>query len=760
MVCEYALFTFPGCGCPALVPMQFCPHHLDPNNPMYAPDPETLKNPARITMLFKGPVEPLNRDDYLDMVRLYNDPLLNKRTYKREEKLRLRRFRDNKMIEELQLTEKKFSDGTTLPTLGFHTKICRYHVIYPKCVDIRVINVSEPFFPFLEENCFSHSDYIKKDNSAVGWGIYPEKVPEYFKEPFQVRYDRALEEAEKSRDQEERARKNDEAANRYLYGNEDGDEDEEESEDSQNSGGSQYINSEQSDSDDEEEPPKATDDATKGKAQGKAKRPQNPNPENKEEQAQMPNPENQGKQTKKPQQPKLENKKQQATTNQPQKLNPKKDTEAKNKKKKPPKKKTTKNTDSAYRYSEGEEEDSDEYEQPRKHKAKADNKGKQKETATEHERPAATTTPKNKNKTKKPQPLSKEFVSTEDDISNSNLELEYSSSIEEIAESDYTPSASPRSQEQESTPKNPKNQKVTESQQRQTPKNSRIQEMSMQSEEGTEQSGITDEGTQTGEESVTNEEDDSYTGEQIQENGRKNQTGNEWPQKTNKNQEVRENKTESSKDYESEDDFEENNNYSDGNASVDQQRQLAKKKKVLKHTLRHFQPPSDKPTLETHKKHRLERKKFNELGNTPERTTEELFEAMEITHYREYKYNTIEWITLLSDAIRDGNSLNEGDVLYKLTDGTWETLPNVVDVTDVPTKTNPLPTPHDWYLKRGLRAATKAQGRFMFQYKDISESDFVATLAADRERDEIRSLIGVRRPRPQTTIRKPISDFK
>ncbi|KAF3925154.1 hypothetical protein ABW20_dc0101529 [Dactylellina cionopaga] len=194
MVCEYAIFTFPGCKCPALVPVRFCPHHLDPKHPAFEPNPEARKNPARITMLFKEPAIPLVHEDYMWMIRLYNDPLLVNYPYTEDERTSMAWFRDNNIIEKMQQKVKTFADGSTLPTVGFHTKICRYHVIYPECQDIQIWRVSEPFFPFLETTCFTHSNNVKKDSSKKGWGIYTQPIPEKFEEPFIERYKRALNE--------------------------------------------------------------------------------------------------------------------------------------------------------------------------------------------------------------------------------------------------------------------------------------------------------------------------------------------------------------------------------------------------------------------------------------------------------------------------------------------------------------------------------------------------------------------------------------
>ncbi|KAJ6263679.1 hypothetical protein Dda_2248 [Drechslerella dactyloides] len=188
MVCEYAIFTFPDCGCPALVPVQYCPHHLDPSQPagVYDTHPKTYQNPARITMLFKAPGVPLVHEDYMWLIKVYRDPFLRNGDYTEEEMDRLVAFRE--MLIEMQTKEIKLSDGTTVPTAGFHTKLCRYHVIWPDCKELRLWRVAEPFFPFLETRCFTHSNCIRTDNSPKGWGIYVQPVPERFKECFKQRF--------------------------------------------------------------------------------------------------------------------------------------------------------------------------------------------------------------------------------------------------------------------------------------------------------------------------------------------------------------------------------------------------------------------------------------------------------------------------------------------------------------------------------------------------------------------------------------------
>ncbi|KAK6540188.1 hypothetical protein TWF694_009007 [Orbilia ellipsospora] len=199
MVCEYALFTFPDCQCPALLPVQFCDHHLNPEHPEYEEYPPTLKNPARITMLFKAPGVPLLHQDYMWAVKVYNDPMyLQDRSLTKQQADYLDWFQQEKVIEKLQGREEVFEDNTTHHTIGFHTKICRYHIIYPKCTDMYIWQPNEPyFFPFLESVCFTHSQGIVRDNSTGGFKILPSVVPETFPVPFDEQRHRAWELARK-----------------------------------------------------------------------------------------------------------------------------------------------------------------------------------------------------------------------------------------------------------------------------------------------------------------------------------------------------------------------------------------------------------------------------------------------------------------------------------------------------------------------------------------------------------------------------------
>ncbi|KAK6331890.1 hypothetical protein TWF718_002428 [Orbilia javanica] len=132
--------------------------------------------------------------------------------------------------------------------------------------------------------------------------------------------------------------------------------------------------------------------------------------------------------------------------------------------------------------------------------------------------------------------------------------------------------------------------------------------------------------------------------------------------------------------------------------------------------------------------------------------------------YREIKDGTLEWFNLLSKAIKDGNSLNEGDVVYQLTDGTWDTLSNVVEVTDITSINNPSPEPYDWYLTRGLRQSTLRKGNYLGHFRNQPSTDFMRSRTADIERDEAQEII---RSKSRKQWRKytadsydPIEDFR
>ncbi|KAF3925420.1 hypothetical protein AA313_de0206840 [Arthrobotrys entomopaga] len=197
MVCEYALFTFPGCQCPALLPIRFCDHHLNPEHPEYE-DPATLRNPARITMLFKAPGVVLLHHDYMWLVKVYNDPMyLEDRSLTKQQADCLDWYQQAKVIEKLQAREEVFEDKTTHHTIGFHTKICRYHIIYPKCTDMYIWQTNDPdFFPFLESYCFTHARAIVKDTTGK-YTIVPAIVPETFSVPFEAKKIIAERKAEK-----------------------------------------------------------------------------------------------------------------------------------------------------------------------------------------------------------------------------------------------------------------------------------------------------------------------------------------------------------------------------------------------------------------------------------------------------------------------------------------------------------------------------------------------------------------------------------
>ncbi|KAK6511251.1 hypothetical protein TWF481_000172 [Arthrobotrys musiformis] len=106
----------------------------------------------------------------------------------------------------------------------------------------------------------------------------------------------------------------------------------------------------------------------------------------------------------------------------------------------------------------------------------------------------------------------------------------------------------------------------------------------------------------------------------------------------------------------------------------------------------------------------------------------------EFDHYREIREDTLEWMNLLGDAA-GGNSLNKGDVVYKLTDGRWDTLPNVVEVTADDG------VPRDWYLSQGLRKSTLRKGNYLGQFTGQPVTDFMRSRTADAERDESQKLL-------------------
>ncbi|KAK6524738.1 hypothetical protein TWF281_011638 [Arthrobotrys megalospora] len=130
--------------------------------------------------------------------------------------------------------------------------------------------------------------------------------------------------------------------------------------------------------------------------------------------------------------------------------------------------------------------------------------------------------------------------------------------------------------------------------------------------------------------------------------------------------------------------------------------------------------------------------------------------------YREIKEGTLEWLHLLSKAIKDGNSLNEGDAVYQLADGTWYTLPSVVEVTDVPNPNNPFPKTHDWYLNQGLRKSTLNRGNYLGHFRNQPATDYMRSKTANIERDEAQRLLQLksRKEWPQNDFRYSAENFK
>ncbi|KAK6331889.1 hypothetical protein TWF718_002427 [Orbilia javanica] len=194
MVCEYTLFNFPGCGCIALVPLQFCPEHLDPdpNNPCYEEGKENIKNPARITMLFGGIANPIPHKTYEIMLKLYKNPLLAKDPRLSNKHGQLFYEAIAKTMVQMDRSTVTFPDGGKVKA-GFHTKLTRYHVIYPSCKNMQIQRpLDENYWPFAEVNCFEHSDSFIEDRARNKWTIAPRPRLEHFDEPFIDRFNAAV----------------------------------------------------------------------------------------------------------------------------------------------------------------------------------------------------------------------------------------------------------------------------------------------------------------------------------------------------------------------------------------------------------------------------------------------------------------------------------------------------------------------------------------------------------------------------------------
>ncbi|KAF3218469.1 hypothetical protein TWF192_005602 [Orbilia oligospora] len=194
MVCEYTLFNFPGCGCPALVPLRFCPEHLDPDpkNICYQEGRDAAQNPARITMLFGGPAQPISLQVYERMCNLYKTPLLAKDPKLSDKSQQQSYERLAKLMMNMQKHTVDWHDGGTVKA-GFHTKLTRYHVIYPSCGNMRLERpADERFWPFAETKCIEHSGDLVEDKVNNKWTFAPRPQLELFNEPFEHRFNAAI----------------------------------------------------------------------------------------------------------------------------------------------------------------------------------------------------------------------------------------------------------------------------------------------------------------------------------------------------------------------------------------------------------------------------------------------------------------------------------------------------------------------------------------------------------------------------------------
>ncbi|KAK6346144.1 hypothetical protein TWF730_010476 [Orbilia blumenaviensis] len=186
MVCEYTLFTFPECGCPALVPIQFCPQHLDPSHKDYYVDPSQnihLTNPARITMLFASATDPIPLGVYRVMCQLYDRPLLAIDPNLTDPITQREFYELAKAMISMEARTAKWHDGGKVKA-GFHTKLCRYHVIYPDCVDIRIHRpANDAFWPFAEEECLVHRGG-RSGEVRTGEGVFELSKIQFFEKSF------------------------------------------------------------------------------------------------------------------------------------------------------------------------------------------------------------------------------------------------------------------------------------------------------------------------------------------------------------------------------------------------------------------------------------------------------------------------------------------------------------------------------------------------------------------------------------------------
>ncbi|KAK6506216.1 hypothetical protein TWF506_011135 [Arthrobotrys conoides] len=192
MVCEYTHFNFPGCGCIALVPLRFCPEHLDPSDTCYEEGREAIRNPSRITMLFSGPAEAITLQTYERMLQLYKTPLLAKDPRLSSESQQQAYEELANMMMKMQKRTVDWHDGGKVKA-GFHTKLTRYHVIYPSCVYMKIVRlVDEKYWPFAETHCIQHSDSFIEDKVNKTWTFAPRPQLDYFDEPFEHKFNAAI----------------------------------------------------------------------------------------------------------------------------------------------------------------------------------------------------------------------------------------------------------------------------------------------------------------------------------------------------------------------------------------------------------------------------------------------------------------------------------------------------------------------------------------------------------------------------------------
>ncbi|RVD87308.1 uncharacterized protein DFL_001549 [Arthrobotrys flagrans] len=143
-------------------------------------------------MLFGGPANPIPLHTYQKMCKLYKNPLLAKDP-KLSDPSQQKTYEliAGKMIK-MQKQTVDWHDGGKVRA-GFHTKLTRYHVIYPSCGNMRIQRpADETFWPFAEGNCFEHSDSFIGDKAANKWTFAPRPQLEHFDEPFENKFNAVI----------------------------------------------------------------------------------------------------------------------------------------------------------------------------------------------------------------------------------------------------------------------------------------------------------------------------------------------------------------------------------------------------------------------------------------------------------------------------------------------------------------------------------------------------------------------------------------